>query len=186
MSLGACSGPVRVRDEFAIMAYKNIVDYRQYHATYNRLHREKRYRTETVFRNRDWTKLSLAWVAGVFEGEGCFTTSKYRNSRTFVARISMTDEDVVRKIHAVTQMGNILIKRPEQAHHKVQFSWTVSGFEGFQAVVAALWPWLGNRRKSRAKEILILAQDYFATPQSNGRPRTRFRRRRQTMGRKWS
>lgn len=149
---------------------------RVYHAKYNRDQREKRWLSQIIPQDRPWTRMDLAWVAGVFEGEGCFSSGVCNRSRSFVARIAMTDADVVERVHAILSLGILRWKPAAKAHHKAQRTWAVSGFEDVQAVMAALWPWLGTRRRARVREILSLARAYFATPASNGLPRNRFRR----------
>lgn len=117
----------------------------------------------------------LAWAAGLFEGEGCFSVStnkgdrkpKYSPSATVVS----TDEDVLQRFALVIGFGTIS-SRPLLPKHKPIFAWHVQNFEHFQALVALLWPWLHNRRRTRAKEILLGARRYFAQPaQRLGRPR---------------
>jgi hypothetical protein len=48
--------------------------------------------------------VALAWAAGVFEGEGCFSLHKvtsawHKEYRYFRMSMGMTDEDVVRRFH---------------------------------------------------------------------------------------
>src|SRR5689334_3983660 len=45
-------------------------------------------------------KEGLAWAAGLFEGEGCFHFAS-RANRVIVASLTTTDEDVVRRFHAI-------------------------------------------------------------------------------------
>src|SRR6266511_1562567 len=41
---------------------------------------------------------------------------------------------------------------------KVFHRWQTTKFEHTQALIALLWPWLGDRRRARAKEILAAAR----------------------------
>lgn len=163
------------------MTYKDLNKKRAYYAKYNRDAREKRWLSEITPMDRLWTQREFAWAAGLFEGEGCFSTGVYKNTRSFKAQLAMTDRDVVERFHKILGLGLLRFKPPYQPHHKIQYTWTVSGFEDTQAVMAALWPWLGVRRRARIREILALARDYFASPASNGMPRNRFRRARRTI-----
>lgn len=113
----------------------------------------------------DRTREDLAWAAGLFEGEGCFTTS--RRGRFQCAKVSMTDADVVERFNAIIGFGSLTNLRLSQKNPKWkdQRCWTVSNFEGFQAVVVMLWPWLGERRRARAIEVLQrVAQAKAADP----------------------
>lgn len=102
----------------------------------------------------------VAWAAGLFEGEGCFT---HKKSRWLSAYLTSTDEDVVRRFGNVMPFGKV--RGPYNAQgslrqrwHKQKWYWTATTFERFQAVVAMFWPWLGERRRSRAVELLTAAK----------------------------
>lgn len=113
----------------------------------------------------------LAWAAGLFEGEGCFTSSKPRDLKGNCARgvgalIKMTDKDVLDKFCSVVGVGNVSgpLKRSEsydKASYKPIYLWQVGSFETVQHVIACLWPWLHSRRKIRIKEVLSV---YHANP----------------------
>jgi hypothetical protein len=74
----------------------------------------------------------------------------------------MTDEGVVRKMHAVIGLG--YINGPysyrngsdgrNRVSHKPAWRWQVTSFENVQAVICMLWPWLCARRRERAKKLL--------------------------------
>lgn len=102
----------------------------------------------------------LAWAAGLFEGEGTFSTRSGRNGgkrdRGLTAKIKMADEDVVRKFYSIVTVGNLTGPYPSDGiGTKSLWVWQTGSFEGVQAVIAMLWPWLHSRRKARAKELLI-------------------------------
>lgn len=93
----------------------------------------------------------LAWAAGLWEGEGCFTGVKNRVPQ---ATMSMTDEDVMRRFAVVIGFGTIYaVTKP--APRKNCWMWQSRTFESFQATVALLWPWLHERRRARAAELLL-------------------------------
>lgn len=95
----------------------------------------------------------LAWAAGLFEGEGCFSFSDSR-VRQVSAALNMTDEDIVRRFRAIVGFGAIYEVAPQKSHWKKQWRWRASTFEQVQALMAAFWPWLGVRRRARAIEVL--------------------------------
>jgi hypothetical protein len=97
----------------------------------------------------------LAWAAGLFEGEGCFSYSEVGKGRgSLHATVKMTDRDVIYRFQDVIGLGEITLCRPQRVGWKVQWNWQVGSFEHFQAVVALLWPWLCSRRRGKAKQIL--------------------------------
>lgn len=93
-----------------------------------------------------------AWLAGLVEGEGCFTTAGRRFKGLRFA-LHMTDEDVVRKAHAVTGFGNIRGPVLREGAKPI-WDWTISAT--VDAVTMALWlfPYLGSRRRARICEIV--------------------------------
>ena len=110
--------------------------------------------------------VDLAWAAGLFEGEGCFSSStrSRRKSpyRGFSARVGMSDQDVVRRFAAILGYGSVDRVEPYVSTDKVIWQWRSTRFEHVQATIALLWQWLGVRRRARAKEILLLGRDYFS------------------------
>jgi hypothetical protein len=114
---------------------------------------------------------SVIWAAGLFEGEGCisFSSPASRGLRP-KANLTSTDEDVIRRFHATVGVGKVF--GPYDQGHKPFWSWQVYTFEQTQAVIAMLWPWLGERRRARAREVILRCRSYVA----------KSRRRRETCG----
>jgi hypothetical protein len=104
------------------------------------------------------TREEIAWAAGLFEGEGCIAYAEQITSgkRYGYPRVSlaMTDLDVLEHFKQVLGFGNITPQRRYAAHHKPSWVWSAAGFQWSQALVAMFWPWLGNRRRSRAIDVL--------------------------------
>ena len=107
----------------------------------------------------------LAWAAGLFEGEGCITINPFKTMPTRspvpVLILSMTDEDSVRRFHrAVGGLGSIRVLRQADDSRYAsglrqrQWTWQTSCHQRVQAVIAMLWFGLGERRRSRAIEVL--------------------------------
>jgi hypothetical protein len=95
----------------------------------------------------------LCWAGGLFEGEGCFTLMRGTAPR---AALTMNDEDVVRRFCAAVGIGKVYGPYgPYLGHGNFQrWEWKADGLEKVQAVVAMLWNGLGQRRRSRAAEVL--------------------------------
>ena len=67
----------------------------------------------------------------------------------------MTDLDVVERFQSIMGFGKIYTqKKMAKEHWKTAYQFRITGFEKFQAAVAMLWPWLGERRRARAVELL--------------------------------
>lgn len=108
------------------------------------------------------TREKLAWAAGLFEGEGCFSSweTKERNRKLYLhSTLSSTDEDVVKTFQHTIGFGNI--SGPHAKSNKAGkamkpfWRWRACSFEHNQALIALLWPWLHYRRREKAKEILL-------------------------------
>lgn len=117
----------------------------------------------------------VAWAAGLFEGEGCFSmqrrSGKGRGSVRHVlltATLSTTDEDVIRRFAAAVGMGNVT--GPLRRGGKPVWRWTVSGAQA-TALYALLEPGLGERRRARYAELYQERAAYEAATYRNGRIR---------------
>jgi hypothetical protein len=101
----------------------------------------------------------LPWAAGLFEGEGCLSINHLAVSDYPSVWLRMTDEDVVRHFAETIGFGAIYGPRHDgNPRHKPCWIWTARGVEKTQALIAMLWPWLGSRRRSRAREVLAATQ----------------------------
>lgn len=104
------------------------------------------------------TKIEIAWLAGLFEGEGSFYINRIKKYGKVYeypcAGIRMTDEDVVRRAHKLFGAGNIRTTRPKNPKWKQNWTWTVNGKELTERLYTMLLPYLGLRRASVGKQIL--------------------------------
>jgi hypothetical protein len=120
----------------------------------------------------------LSWAAGLFEGEGCFVLGKgngrYPHTRNVRAVLASTDIDVLLRFQAVVGFGKISSRKTIYGAKPVRV-WNAGSFEHFQATVAFFWPWLGERRRERARECLLAMREYYA---AGGHQRGVNRRRR--------
>ncbi len=106
-----------------------------------------------------WTRENLAWMAGIYEGEGyCqgrprtyqradgrdFTTTNFR------LVISMSDEDIVTRFHKFAGIGTLRGPRtfPSRPNNKPLWDYSAHGADGY-ALGVAMWSWLGQRRKEQ-------------------------------------
>lgn len=70
--------------------------------------------------SRNWTRENLAWVSGIFEGEGHFGINYRRNGKpsNFCAKITMTDEDVLQTFNEIVGMGSLTGPYPPKGNGK--------------------------------------------------------------------
>lgn len=100
----------------------------------------------------------LAFLAGVFEGEGCATHT--RDSRTkeitgrFRLSVSMTDEDVVKRFYNFFRVGRL--GGPYETGHKPRYTWTVDTQDDAASVAYMLYPFLGIRRQERLFGLIFI------------------------------
>lgn len=92
-----------------------------------------------------------AWLAGLFEGEGCISFSG-RNSVTLT--VGGTDRDVIARCHAVAGVGAVRLdsRRAEDGRRKPLWSWSVTRKGAVLAVFDMIESQMGSRRRSRIEE----------------------------------
>lgn len=114
----------------------------------------------------DINREELIWAAGLFEGEGCFCWVKIpnrnnRNKKDYSycqASLHTTDKDVLERFVKAVGIGVVngpyIYTDTKVPNRKPSWYWSIRGHERVQAVIAILWPWLGNRRKNQARSCL--------------------------------
>ena len=100
------------------------------------------------------TPEEIAWAAGLFEGEGCFTRGHNLNLVQVVCRLNMTDLDIVMRFNEVVGVGRISPMNPSRYTQKQAWAWQATTPIEYLHVFQLLEPWLGQRRQARAIEIL--------------------------------
>lgn len=100
----------------------------------------------------------FAWFVGIFEGEGCISSRRKRDrgklrSASLRLIVTMTDEDVMRRLAAYARCGSVrgpIVRNPD---HKPQWIWTAEG-EPASLLLSRMLPHLGDRRRAKALERL--------------------------------
>jgi hypothetical protein len=110
-----------------------------------------------------WTidREQLAWAAGFLDGEGCFYITEQNKRKPPRPRFELgqVHTAVLERFKKVVGFGapvNGPYTRKQKPHIKAAPMWTysVSGFEDVQALVALLWTWLGPVKRAQAKSVL--------------------------------
>lgn len=108
------------------------------------------------------TDTAVAWAAGLFEGEGCMNAYANGTAVRMQVRLGMTDRDVVERFAAIVGVGNLSVHDPP-AHRakgwKPLYTWCVYEAEKVRVVIALLLPYMGERRRAKAEEVLRLGAD---------------------------
>lgn len=98
-------------------------------------------------------KLEVAWAAGLFEGEGCFSPVTVRGRVYPRASLGMSDEDVVLRFQRAVDCGHIRHERREPARKNL-FRWEVQARYEFDRFISLMRPHLGERRLHALDEML--------------------------------
>ena len=95
----------------------------------------------------------LAYLAGVFDGEGSFGiwSRGKEKSPGFRASVEMTDADIVMKFLIYFQVGQILFIKPREEHYKPIYRWKVD-LESAVDVIRKMLPYLSKRRQVKFHE----------------------------------
>lgn len=105
-----------------------------------------------------WRQEDIAWVAGVFEGEGTI----YFNKRGYSVHTSirMDDRDVVERIHAIMGFGKFSQRSELRTSGKtvIQYNYQVSTAKDVIVFLEAILPYLGLRRRERALQAIARAR----------------------------
>lgn len=100
-------------------------------------------------------RILLAWAAGFFDAEGCFSFSQQTGPS---ATITNTDRDQLGRFQRAVGVGKIYgpyrFKASDAFHRKPQYSFRATGLEKTQAIAAMLWFELGTAKKRQASAAL--------------------------------
>ena len=103
----------------------------------------------------------LAWAAGVFDGEGNTSYSEKNKSRGYRTpsvhfHLGNTYKTLLERFQtAIYGLGKIYIMRQGDAVNKRAWQLCSGRFEYVQAVLAMLWPFLSEQKRTQAKLALL-------------------------------
>lgn len=97
--------------------------------------------------------LEIAWAAGLFDGEGCFSVGRGRYGLTYArASLTSTDRDIAERFQEAMGCGTIIVHKPGPPR-KPQYRWRTNSRADFNRVAALLRPYLCSRRAERLAEV---------------------------------
>ena len=127
----------------------------------------------------EFNREDLAWAAGFIEGEGSFLSNiTYHNKNsgrayvTFQVSAVQVEQEPLEKLLRIFNFGRIhgpYSRKDNKSQPFYRFS--TNSFEGSQAITAALWPWLSQKRKQQAKAALLKTLELLRAP--HAKPITR-------------
>jgi hypothetical protein len=101
-------------------------------------------------------QLEIAWAAGLFEGEGTI----YRRSRGGAKlRLSMTDEEVVRKFADVFGIG-VYRRCLAEGPNRAQWEAATELRAKIDEIVSLVGPFLSARRRAQVEQVLSLRPEW--------------------------
>lgn len=104
----------------------------------------------------------VGWIAGILEGEGCWTANGCRGN--WLVSVRMTDRDIIERLRHITGVGRVTMEENKKGY-KTAWAWQVAARPQREWLTVAVWPWLGTRRRER---ILQLWSDIRASQAFSG------------------
>lgn len=99
------------------------------------------------------TEAQIAWVAGIIEGEGCFSVSN-KSPKSWWISVRVTDLDIIKRLQAYTGIGSTnQDKSTYYIGKKPVYSWIVTKKVQRVWLANLIMPWLGERRSKRLKQL---------------------------------
>jgi len=116
----------------------------------------------------DLSEIEIAWLAGLFEGEGSFgidarSAKRYKKSFAPAApfmRISMTDEDVIAKV-AKLFLKKYFSPTRKTVSNKTVFICHVGDRATLLYVLPRMLPYMGKRRKEQINACISLLNQWL-------------------------
>ena len=100
----------------------------------------------------------LAWAAGFFDGEGCFSLNAHASHRkTYaVAQMNQNDPRPLERFRLAVGVGSVTgpYKRRTKGWSPY-WAWSTAKREGVAEVLRLLWPWLGPVKRGAGARALL-------------------------------
>jgi hypothetical protein len=99
------------------------------------------------------TDAEAAWAAGLFEGEGSIGVNWVKGRPYASMSMMLTDDDVLYRFRDLIG-GSVSTAIDRGGNTKPIWQWRLYGRVKVEPVIRIFWPWLGDRRKHQAAEVL--------------------------------
>jgi hypothetical protein len=94
------------------------------------------------------TETEVAWLAGLIEGEG-YLGCRVAGVHSHTVRLNLTDRDVVQRVATITGVGRLWEREPTGTMRRGSWQWAVYVREEADALMAAIRPFMGERRQAQ-------------------------------------
>ena len=96
-----------------------------------------------------------AWIAGLIEGEGCFSLTDTNPSPVFT--ITMSDEDVIAKLAELLGV-KYKVKSPRNERCQTMYHITVRKQSFNEWLISGIYRWMGKRRQAKLQDCIAYYQ----------------------------
>lgn len=105
--------------------------------------------------SRDETE--IAWVAGIFEGEGCIQLYRPKNGNYFYCQLELvsTDFDIINRVRNIAGYGTIRVDKRSQKNKQWRDAYRlyICKRENVFDFLNHIYEWLGERRTAKVDEV---------------------------------
>ena len=112
----------------------------------------------------------LAWAAGFLEGEGTFYCNiqkpkkeGWKAQAAISIRAVQVEKEPLERLANIFPFGKMYGPYMGKSNKQPHYQWAVHSFEGGQALIAAIWPWLSTKRKTQAKTAITKSLQVYNT-----------------------
>ena len=112
-------------------------------------------------KNLNLSSTDIAWLAGLYEGEGCFSIKSRKNRPsgtappTIEVRLEMSDEDIIQRVANLVQKNSRLVQRKQIPNRKQTYIVSVGDRPTLRYLLPTLFPYFGIRRKTQVQACLV-------------------------------
>lgn len=96
----------------------------------------------------------IAWLAGLLEGEGCFTFCGGSTHRSARIILNMSDLDIVKRAKRLMGSKDVIYRSVVGRPGKQMYCIETTKAEKVYEILSFIYPYMGVRRKARIDELL--------------------------------